>query len=199
MTYLELGQKSAAIGQVLANKGVKPGDAVGVCLEKSIWAITIVFGILRAGAAYVPMDLSYPPARIAQIVARADIRHLVTNDTLRDSLGDINTEMIVFPENQDFHMPHDWTKDQHMDITNPAYIIFTSGSTGTPKGVVHQHKAVSSSLIECIEALKIDSSSRFLQFSSLAFDASILKLWSPLHEVGITGSSFRGISNLSNG
>ncbi|KAJ5904826.1 uncharacterized protein N7473_001742 [Penicillium subrubescens] len=180
MSYLELGQKSAAVAQILVNRGVRPGETVGICLEKSIWTITILLGILRAGAAYVPMDPSYPPGRITQILARADIRHLVISDTLRKKLGDIMAESIVLSENEDLHIPHDWSKEKYKEIHDPAYIIFTSGSTGTPKGVIQHHKAVSLSLVECIEAFEINSSTRFMQFSSLAFDASILELWSPL-------------------
>ncbi|KAI2791838.1 hypothetical protein POX_c04717 [Penicillium oxalicum] len=180
MTYHELGQISAAIAHFLGKRGTRPGDVIGICLEKSVWTIATLLGVLRAGAAYVPMDPSYPPNRVRQIIEQADIRRIVANETIQDKLGDINADIIFLPTIEDLEIPDDWTKELDMSVHNPAYIIFTSGSTGIPKGAVQQHQAVSISLIECIEAFGVDRSTRFMQFSSLAFDASIMELWSPL-------------------
>jgi amino acid adenylation domain-containing protein/thioester reductase-like protein len=184
ITYEDLGKQSAAIGQVLMKEGVKSGDTVGLCMGRSVSTIIIMMGILRAGAAYAPMDPSSPLERISQIIQRADIQILVTEEKLLDKFKDINA-MIITPKHfENAKCPKDWQKDTKVETSQPVYFMFTSGSTGTPKGVIHGHGAVSLSLLECIEALKIDSSTRFMQSASLAFDASILEVFAPLASGG---------------
>ncbi|KAJ5406985.1 hypothetical protein N7465_008269 [Penicillium sp. CMV-2018d] len=180
ITYEDLGKQSAAICQVMINQGVNPGDTVGLCMDRSIQTIIIIVGILRAGAAYAPMDPASPLERILQTVQRADIRHLVTQENLIDRFKDIKATLITPKHFEHAKSPKDWQKDANIEVSRPAYFMFTSGSTGVPKGVIHGHGAVSRSLLECIEELQIDTSTRFMQSASLAFDASILEVFAPL-------------------
>ncbi|KAF4759616.1 hypothetical protein HAV15_006975 [Penicillium sp. str.  len=180
VTYEDIGKQSAAICQVMMNRGVNPGDTVGLCMDISIPTIIIIIGILRAGAAYAPMDPSSPLERILQTVQRADIQHLVTQENLLDKFKDIKATLITPRQFEHTKIPKDWQKDTNVDVSRPAYFMFTSGSTGVPKGVIHGHGAVSLSLLECIEELQIGTSTRFMQSASLAFDASILEVFAPL-------------------
>ncbi|CAI7566373.1 unnamed protein product [Penicillium pancosmium] len=179
LTYAELGQKSAAIAVLLRCRGVAPGDVVGLCMEKSLLALVAILGILRSGAGYVPMDSFYPPGRIAQVAEKADMQYVVTEDHLCDKFEGLSVGLITSKDFGD-QTPEDWHKESHTDPSTPTYVMFTSGSTGVPKGVAHHHEAVSESLLECIEAFGIDKATRFLQFASLAFDASILEVFAPL-------------------
>ncbi|KAJ5302353.1 hypothetical protein N7508_007216 [Penicillium antarcticum] len=180
ITYEELGKQSATICEVLTNKGVKPGDTVGLCMDRSVSTIITIIGILRAGAAYAPMDPSSPLERISQIVERAEVQHLVTKEKLLDRFKGFKATLITPKHLENANCPEDWQHDTKTHASQPVYFMFTSGSTGVPKGVIHSHGAVSLSLLECIEELQIDPSTRFMQSASLAFDASILEVFAPL-------------------
>ncbi|KAI3243415.1 hypothetical protein DTO012A7_2232 [Penicillium roqueforti] len=181
ITYEELGKQSATIWKVLMHKGILPGETVGLCMNRSLSTVIIMIGILRAGAAYNPIDPSSPLERISQVIKSANVQHLVTDEMLLDRFKDFGANLIITPKDfENAECPEDWQEDTNIDASNSAYVIFTSGSTGVPKGVIHGHGSVSLSLSECIEKLQIDSSTRFMQSASLAFDASILEVFAPL-------------------
>lgn len=182
VTYSELGQKSATMALLLTERGIKPGDYVGLCLEKSPFAIIALLGILRAGASYIPINSCNPPDRISKIVHSAGIRHIISDDSSREKLRNINTALIELDQNkvQDTKTLTHWDLDAPIDPSMPVYVMFTSGSTGLPKGVIHIHGSVSASLLECIDEFQIDSSTKFMLGASLAFDASILEIFAPL-------------------
>lgn len=180
LTYAELGQKSVAVAELLRCRGIAPGDIVGLCLENSVLAIVVLIGILRSGAGYAPMDSFYPSGRIAQVAETADIQHVVTEDHLCEKFDGMSVDLITLENLEKDQTPKDWHKESQTDPSTPTYVMFTSGSTGVPKGVAHHHEAVSQSLLECIEAFQINTATRFLQFASLAFDASILEVFAPL-------------------
>ncbi|KAJ5641334.1 hypothetical protein N7490_005334 [Penicillium lividum] len=154
-------------------------DLHSVVIQKSPTEIIAVLGILRAGAAYTPIDSSQPSSRIMKIVDSAGIRHVITDETSSDKFRDIKTGLIDVNKIQEIQAP-DESWEPCTDPSMPVYVMFTSGSTGTPKGVIHQHRSVSGSLVECIEELHIDHSTRFMQWGSLAFDASILEVFAAL-------------------
>ncbi|KAJ5757351.1 uncharacterized protein N7511_006045 [Penicillium nucicola] len=180
ITYEQLGKQSAVICQILRSKGVKPGGTVGLCMERSVETIIILIGILRAGAAYTAIEPSYPLARISEVIERADIQYLVTEEKQLEKFKDLKARLIKPEGFDDEECPKDWQQDLSIDASQPVYFMFTSGSTGVPKGVIHGHDAVSRSLLQCIEEFNIDASTRFMQSASLAFDASIMEVFAPL-------------------
>ncbi|KAJ5252841.1 hypothetical protein N7489_003251 [Penicillium chrysogenum] len=180
ITYAELGKRSAAISHFLMSKGIRAGDTVGLCMDRSVQTIITMVGILRAGAAYAPMDSSSPLGRITQIMEKADIKYVITEDRLRDKFQALKATLIMMSQLKHVQSPSNWFEEANTDISKPVYLMFTSGSTGLPKCVVHGHGAVSLSLLECIEELSINASTRFMQLASLAFDASILEVFAPL-------------------
>ena len=179
MTYAELGQQSATVAHLLNSQGVKSGGSVGICMDRTIFSIVSLLGILRAGAAYVPMDSFHPAGRIAQIVEKADIKYVVTDRSMSQKFQNLPVTLVM-PSWSTKEIPSNWSEETSVDPSNPVYVMFTSGSTGTPKGVIHGHSPVSQSVLECIKDFKIDSSTRFMQGASLAFDASILEVFAPL-------------------
>ncbi|CAG8896646.1 unnamed protein product [Penicillium egyptiacum] len=180
VTYAELGKSSAAISHFLTSKGIRAGDTVGLCMDRSVQTIIMMVGILRAGAAYAPIDSTSPPGRITQIVEKADIKYVVTEDKLRDKFQDLKVKLITSSQLDHSQSPKDWFEEAHTDTSKPVYLMFTSGSTGIPKCVVHGHGSVSLSLLECVDELSINGSTRLMQLASLAFDASILEVFAPL-------------------
>ncbi|RAL12664.1 acetyl-CoA synthetase-like protein [Aspergillus homomorphus CBS 101889] len=183
ITYEELGKMSAAIAHELTAKGIQHGSRVGVYLEKSAWAVVVISGVLRAGAALVPLDVLCPENRLRYIAQKSEMRALITETELSDRATKTicgNLELIMLRSLKQLQVPADWVKETAVDPSQIAYIMFTSGSTGKPKGVLHEHKAVAGSLQDVTQALGMSPETRHLQFASFSFDASVLELFGPL-------------------
>ncbi|CAG7915943.1 unnamed protein product [Penicillium olsonii] len=184
VTYEGLGRRSAAMARQLTDNGVGAGDVVGVCVEKSASSLILLLAILRAGAGYVPFATSIPVDRMQQITRQAGVHLLVAEsymlEKLKDHDGFHGVQMISPSSLEKAGLPPDgWDRELDVDTSQVAYIMFTSGSTGQPKGVVHEHGAVSGGFEAVIQTLGLDSSTRFLQFASFSFDASICELFAP--------------------
>ncbi|RAH47826.1 acetyl-CoA synthetase-like protein [Aspergillus brunneoviolaceus CBS 621.78] len=183
LTFQQLGEMSAAIAHELAARGIKPGSRVAVYLEKSAWAIVVIIGVLRAGAALIPLDASCPGDRLAYIAQKTEIQALITQTKLTDRISESvrqNIEVITLPSLMQLQAPEGWHTETANDPWQVAYIMFTSGSTGKPKGVVHIHQAVAGGLQDVTEALHMGSDTPQLQYASFSFDASILEIFGPL-------------------
>ncbi|KAL4881917.1 acetyl-CoA synthetase-like protein [Aspergillus karnatakaensis] len=185
ITYEELGKRSAAIAQKLRDHGVVAGGIVGFCAEKSGFSIIVLLAILRAGACYLPISTSSPVDRMHYIAQKAELQVLVVEsamlERLKGNAGFLNVQMLTPSSLENFEvLPNDWTHEPFMDPSQLAYIMFTSGSTGRPKGVALQHGAVSGGLEALNEIFGLSPSTRFLQFASFSFDASICEVFAPL-------------------
>ena len=182
LTYQELDQKANKIAHYLRfkqknisakDKPVKAGTLVGICVERSWEMIAGILGILKAGAAYVPLDPTYPLERLTYMVEDAGIKILLTQKKLVDNFPDYNGEIICLDQN--------WEKIESqkaetiINITPPenlAYIIYTSGSTGKPKGVMVTQGNLIHSTQARVDYYKEPLSS-YLLLSSFAFDSSV--------------------------
>ena len=134
ITYGELAVRSNQLAHSLLAAGVASGDLVGIYMSKSLDNATAVYGIQKAGAAYVPLDTGAPPERIERILAEGSVRHVVSEGQHAARLPDGVASLSV---GVDTH--HSPTAAPALSIgpDHPAYVIFTSGSTGAPKGIVH--------------------------------------------------------------
>ncbi|WP_168713990.1 non-ribosomal peptide synthetase [Streptomyces sp. A1136] len=185
-TYGELDLLSDAVADRLEDLGVRPGDAVAVLMERSVELIAACLGVLKAGAAYLPLDARAPRARSAAVVGGAGAAVLVTDSARPDAelVEALGVGRVLRP-----HRGTEPVRSARTAARGPghadalAYVMYTSGSTGTPKGVAVPHREV--------VALARDSRwhggahERVLFRSPHAFDASTYELWVPLLNGGL--------------
>ncbi|MGW2822471.1 non-ribosomal peptide synthase/polyketide synthase [Streptomyces sp. NPDC001443] len=164
LTYRQLNARANRFAHALIARGVGPERTVAVALPRSVESVVAVLGVLKAGAAYLPIDPAYPAARIAFMLD--DARPAVTVDDPA-----LVTEVSAWP---------DTDPAVALDVRHPAYVIYTSGSTGRPKGVVVAHGGVASLVAAQIERFAIEPDSRVLQFASPSFDASVSEIYTAL-------------------
>lgn len=143
ITFSSLNGKVNKLAHYLSSVGTKKGDRVGVCMSRSISTVVSILAILKTGACYVPMESSYPLARLNHIVKNAAMSFLLTDSSSLDIVQDIAELHIICLDDAGFLATiNDFSKD-NLAITNypndPLYVYYTSGSTGVPKGVVGTH------------------------------------------------------------
>ncbi len=177
LTYGELEERSGRIAGGLSKAGIGPGQLVAVCSPAGGDQIAALLGILRVGAAYLPLDVELPAARVAQL------------------LEDSRPDAVVADRALAEHLPRDfgrilWLDDLVVhagtapavagDPDRPAYVIYTSGSTGAPKGVVMTHRAVVNTLLDVNRRFGVGPQDRVLGFSRLGFDLSVYDIFGTL-------------------
>ena len=185
LTYGALDMHADALGAQLQGLGVDVSDRVGVLMRKSLDLPVALYGILRAGAAYVPIDADLPADRIASIIARCDIKVLITHDAVAVVLGAVAAqsdvlEHVIGTEVDDqrivSHAMHKETSTQLNPVSiapsDLAYIIFTSGSTGEPKGIVHTHESGYAYVDMMANLYDLKQSDRLAAQAPLHFDLS---------------------------
>jgi amino acid adenylation domain-containing protein len=181
LTYLELDQRSNQLAHYLRKRGVGPEVIVGLCVDRSLEMVVALLGILKAGGAYLPLDPSYPQARVAQMLEDARVPVLVTQSSLVDLLSDHGAQLVRL--DADSATIAAQPKSMLLDCAQPenlAYIIYTSGSTGTPKGVMVQHRALVNFLRSIVARLKLDSSEALVALTPISFDIAALEIFGPL-------------------
>ncbi len=170
LTYAELDVRSGRLAAALRAKGVGPGQVVGVCLERSEDLIVALLAVLRAGAAYLPLDPNYPQDRIAFMVADSGAQLVIARSDLSDRLG-LNSARIISPAATGEPLP-----DQG-GSADLAYLIYTSGSTGRPKGVMIPHRNVVNFFAGMDAVVPLSDRTRLLSVTSVSFDISVLEIF----------------------
>ncbi|MGW1059172.1 amino acid adenylation domain-containing protein [Micromonospora rubida] len=173
LTYGELDDRARRVARALAARGVAPGDRVGVCLDRSVDLVAVLLGVLRAGAAYVPVDPAYPVDRIRYTVEDSGVALLVGTGgvaaaeltAVESTAADLNVEGSSPAE------PHVGGPD------DPAYVIYTSGSTGRPKGVRVPHRNVLALVDATAADFGLGPHDTWTMFHSSAFDFSVWEIW----------------------
>lgn len=191
VTYRELDALSARLRDHLRALGVRPGDRVGLWLAKSIDAVAALLGILRAGAAYVPVDPDAPPARNAFILHNCAVRALVMEARFEDkllsefvALGTAPPRLLLEGTGAGASLARALegaeTAAAAEDTQTPAdalaYILYTSGSTGKPKGVMLSHENAISFVDWCSDVFQPGPEDRFSSHAPFHFDLSILDI-----------------------
>ncbi|MGH3969505.1 MAG: non-ribosomal peptide synthetase, partial [Mycobacterium sp.] len=175
-TYRELDEAANRLAHLLAAQGVGPGDRVALLLSRSAEAIVAILAVLKAGAAYVPIDPAVPAARIAFMVSDAAPIAAITTAGLCPRLDGCDLLVIDVDDPAVDDQPRTALPVPALD--DIAYLIYTSGTTGTPKGVAITHHNVT----RLLESLDVELSPEqvWSQWHSLAFDVSVCEIWGAL-------------------
>ncbi|MEO8659362.1 MAG: non-ribosomal peptide synthetase [Bryobacteraceae bacterium] len=176
VSYGELNRRANQLANYLVRTGVKPGDVVALALPRSAELITAMVAVLKAGAAYLPVDLAYPADRIVYLLQDAAAKVVIA----RSDAGDFPCPAMRLDAAQA-------AIDQENGNSAPsvsagadlAYIMYTSGSTGRPKGVLVPQRGVVR-LVRDTNYADLDEHQTILQFASISFDASTFEIWGAL-------------------
>ncbi|MEO8655510.1 MAG: MupA/Atu3671 family FMN-dependent luciferase-like monooxygenase, partial [Ramlibacter sp.] len=175
ISYGELEQRATALAGRLRAAGFRPGDIVGLCLERTPDLVVAMLAILKAGAAYLPLDPDYPRDRIAFMIADSGTRRVVATSALAGALGLASDMAFLIDGPQPEASPVDAILPA-VAPDQPAYMIYTSGSTGRPKGVVVTHASVLNFFAGMSQRVPHEPPGRWLAVTSLSFDISVLEL-----------------------
>ncbi|MEV0088225.1 non-ribosomal peptide synthase/polyketide synthase [Saccharopolyspora sp. NPDC050642] len=189
VTYAELNARANRLARCLVEKGAGPETAVGLAIPRSVEMVVALLAVLKAGAAYVPLDPAYPADRLAFMVAdsapvlllaRSDVeQQFATGRMVLDEPGVV--EALARYAGTDLT---DAERNGPLDPANPAYVMYTSGSTGTPKGVVVTHSGMADSVACAHAVVGPERLARVLASTSLSFDTSVLEIFPPLTSGG---------------
>jgi len=175
ITYRELNRRANCLARELAAAGAGPEIPVAVCLERSTDLIVSLLAVLKSGAAYVPLDPTYPPEFLSQVLRGAKAQFLLTQEILQDRLP-AGSARVICIEDCDFGKEAQPLKTAILP-ENLAYIIFTSGSTGTPKGVAIEHRNCVAFLKCARDVFPLTPQDVVLAATSICFDISIIEMF----------------------
>jgi amino acid adenylation domain-containing protein len=186
LLYSELGESACRLAHHLVGLGVGPEVTIGVCMDKSIWAMVSMLAILQAGGVVVALGTQYPQARIDTIIVDASIRVTLLDEKQSGRLSGLPRPIVVdqsFVEQLPSYktLPRTGVNPEHA-----AWIIYTSGSTGTPKGVVLEHQALCTGIISHGTIYGNSSKTRALQFASHTFGVAIEDMFTTIIFGGCT-------------
>ncbi|MFD1815641.1 amino acid adenylation domain-containing protein [Rhodococcus gannanensis] len=178
-TYAELDDRSDRIASVLAGRGVRTESVVGLAVPRSVDMVAAVLGVLKLGAAYLPLDLSHPADRITYMLADSAARVLLstTAESARIEAPGLARVLLDDPDvaaELDAATPPDCAVPDGID--HAAYVIYTSGSTGKPKGAIVSHEGISSLVATAEDRMRLVPGSVVMQFASVGFDVAVFEL-----------------------
>ncbi|MFT4437016.1 amino acid adenylation domain-containing protein [Caballeronia sp. 15715] len=181
LAYVELDARANQIARRIVAAGIAPRGRIAIAMDRTAMTVAAMIGVWRAGCAYVPLDMTMPPARLSQILDGAGIAAILSDAGSRTVLeaGEhrvLELEALLAEtesDDEDVTLPVVSDKDS-------AYVIFTSGSTGKPKGVEIGHRALSNFLLSMAQAPGFDARDRIVAVTTFSFDISGLELFLPL-------------------
>ncbi|MFV2067962.1 MAG: amino acid adenylation domain-containing protein, partial [Pirellulales bacterium] len=180
LTYRELNDQANRWRRSLALAGIGQGDAVGLCLQRGPRLLTLLLGVLKAGAAYVPLDPTYPSRRLRQMIDQSGVALVVVDGESADRVASQSTPVWCIEEG----MPrtaacgNGCPNRGAATSEDLAYILFTSGSTGMPKGVAMPHRSLVNLITWQVGCCHAPPGARTLQFAPLGFDVSFQEIFS---------------------
>ncbi len=182
LTYQELNERSNQLSHFLKSKDIKEETLVPICLERSLEMSIGILGVLKAGAAYVPIDPEYPIDRIQYMLEDTAASVILCNNKSKSILSvSENYEVISLDGcwKEISKLPASKIENS-LTLNNVAYVIYTSGSTGKPKGVMNEHGGIANRLNWAQDYFKLTSNDAVLQKTSFSFDVSVWELIWPL-------------------
>jgi amino acid adenylation domain-containing protein len=181
-TYRELEERSNRLARHLQALGVGPETVVGLAADRSLEQVTGLLAVLKAGGAYLPLDLAYPPERLTWMLADSGAALLLTRRELASRWPEARTVLLEeagdLEDGKDLYLKDLYLKD--VDSGNAAYVLYTSGSTGRPKGVVVEHRSLAAYALDAAAAYGLGPGERALQLASVSFDTSAEEIYPAL-------------------
>jgi len=181
LSYEELNRRSNQLAHYLLELGIKAEERVGICVERSIEMIVGIMAVLKAGAAYVPLDPDYPSERLKFISDDARLSLVLTQQRLSPQVANLCNRIVCI--DTDWDMVSGMNADNPVVQTSsgaPTYVIYTSGSTGTPKGVLVSHASLVNHSSAFRKIYALGAADRVLQFASINFDVAAEEIFPTL-------------------
>ncbi|MDD4971784.1 MAG: amino acid adenylation domain-containing protein [Paludibacter sp.] len=188
-SYRQADRIANKLAHFLQIQGIAPEDKVVILLPRCAFVPIAMLAVLKAGAAYIPLDPEIPADRVNFIMEDSEAKMLITSDTILQRIGlDLEPYPIFNIDHQLIetdNLVHTKPDESRRCLSNLCYIIYTSGTTGKPKGVLLEHRNVANYILGARQIYPIDNTYRALQGFSVSFDASVEEIWVPL-SVGAT-------------
>ncbi|HEX8735989.1 MAG TPA: amino acid adenylation domain-containing protein [Pyrinomonadaceae bacterium] len=184
MTYAELNAYANRIAHYLTARGVQVGDKVALCLPRNVHQIAALLGIVKAGAAYVPLDQEHPPERLRYILSDVNAPLLITSVETRVKLDEFVETIVLEHAAEEIDKQSSDNPDIAYDPETPLYVLHTSGSTGQPKGVVMPHRSIVNLVEWQARASSVKPGDVTLQYAPLNFDVGSQEIFSTLTSGG---------------
>ncbi len=178
LTYSALVEESDKVATLLKLSGVKKGDIVGICLNRSAEMVSALLGIIKCGAVYLPLDPFFPEKRLEFMLGDSGAKYLITESLLFPRFSYYREKFIDISEIKNIRQETDF--QDNSDENSLAYVIYTSGSTGNPKGVQILHSSLTNFLLSMQKTPGLNANDNLLALTTLSFDISGLEIFLPL-------------------
>jgi amino acid adenylation domain-containing protein len=181
LSYANLGSRVDRLARDLRSHGIGRGDIVALCLKRTENLIIAMLGVLKAGAAYLPLNPSDPPYRLGQVILHAASPFVVTDSLSMTNLPEVSSHIWVMDRRPATATEADGDDALYApEATDVAYVIYTSGTTGNPKGVAVTHGALANIFSDVAQRVAFSDRSSWLALTTVCFDIAALELLSPL-------------------
>jgi amino acid adenylation domain-containing protein len=181
LTYEDLNRRANQLAAILRERGAGPGSTVGLCLHRDADLTVAMLAVLKSGAAYVPLDPTHPPARLAAIASDAAIAVLLCHSDVAPALAEVQAPVLAIDAiRAELASQPDGDPPLAAGPGDVAYVIYTSGSTGMPKGVLIENRSVVSFADSTRDLFELTPRDRMLGFASATFDVSVFETFSAL-------------------
>ncbi|SFB60741.1 non-ribosomal peptide synthase domain TIGR01720/amino acid adenylation domain-containing protein [Amycolatopsis marina] len=186
VTYAELDEQARRVARLLAARGAGAESVVGIAVPRSVEMVAAILGVLKLGAAYLPLDLSHPEDRLAYMVEDSDALLIVGTEAVAGKIPATDgtaflaldapavSAELAAPLSEPDRAGQEAAAVRSLD--QAAYVIYTSGSTGRPKGVVVPHEGIASLVATAVDRMGLSRDSTVLQFASIGFDVAVFEL-----------------------
>jgi non-ribosomal peptide synthetase component F len=181
LSYANLGSRVDRVARDLRSHGIGCGDIVALCLKRTENLVIAMLGVLKTGAAYLPLNPSDPPYRLGQVISHAASRFVVTDSQSMKNLPEVSSHVWVMDRRPAMATEVDGGDALNApEATDVAYVIYTSGTTGSPKGVAVTHGALANIFSDVAQRVALNDRTSWLALTTVCFDIAALELLSPL-------------------
>ncbi|MCK9776716.1 AMP-binding protein [Pseudomonas syringae pv. syringae] len=182
LSYADLNRQANRLAHHLIGLGISPDDRVAICVERGVEMVVGLLGVLKAGAAYMPLDPAYPVERLAYMINDSQPAALLTQRGLQERLPTLSMPLVLLDADhcQDLTECDDNPVVPTLGVRNLAYVIYTSGSTGNPKGVMIEHRGLVNYSVDAARLFDLSPTDTVLQQNTLNFDLSVEEIFPAL-------------------